>query len=1172
MTLVIVVLITVVTVGYLASVMLESKTAGAGLDQERAYGIAMIGVHEAMSRVRDALGPWDDPYKNFATNPPAFYWSLSPGRVTRWSYSSVNPQTNFALFSESTGTSLVNLNRALADGSHPIIEGANPPDVSVKWANVLPDPSKPAGAANAIIGRYAFWVDDEGAKININTADGTEKYTTNSLGIGAPSEVSLETLFATNGRTASKEIVQFARTNGFHSPQEILTATNVTPGAYTTNVFAITTYSRSPDLNVFGQPKMALLPIIGGANEWATNMTLNGITLRPPTEIYPTPSQLPGYTVTNRYYDETNIRSWPLAFRQNRTDFTTGRNNGDWYSIRETATRLDNYCYVNGWMLANYLAGTNAAGKPLEWPAFRGPSGAALTDGFAGKYTPRQIDNIVAQIVSLGSKAISSDFTHNSGDADMEQRGLRYNVSPNLFPGWLSDEVVIGMGRSMKLTSMLVKVSAYGAQTNVTPPVPKAHVDIWLEWWIPGAYRGGEPVLKVNGAAMIFNGHRGFKGVLNEKDHCTSFDHGEPVAAPPNYNYLAAPLPRTDNVTRNYWADQMLHNNQGIDFAANPTNRYDPDQLRAAIFHDPWAKDPNPPNEKYMGAGSADTSAGDLKDTPFRMHDLQSHAPTNEWQPGEMRSNKNRVAASVRYPMKEGAAGSLVIGGGISVRSQIRDGKMSDPDPVPLEGVRGPFRKNAQNETNEPLKGADYVSPDWYARPEYWALNAVPGRPPMGNLRQRIIDSVIPVSLAVDIPPPESLTANVKYVLVTPKGKDPLVNKFPGDWQLQEVGGPPPQFLVTYSGEDVSFNPDKETALLASMRAANVDADSYWMPQADCAFTQCEPTPTADLARQTLIFRSARMPNIGYLQYLRTGIIPDDEEKPYTAQEGVPFRLLSFAPSWEPSSANPLVGQKTTRGASKAYPDWALLDLLYIPSMLNSYGPGTNGGPYNALTNLSYFGTFGGSTAGRINPNGAVIYTTDVNTPLSGVSRTTSLEAVLKGVMVNQTFNGTADKPEVWPYTGGAEVDAAAVAKAIETYIRTNGPLRMPSEICNVPEVAEQRAAVNPTRNDLVRQIMGNLTTQGNVFSIWTVGQSLVKRTGNANYGEFEAGDTVLAEVRLRFVVERYLDPGADGVYGNSTQRGDDGIAGTYDDPMDPTNHPFQPKYLYRVIASEEVR
>ena len=103
MTLVIVVLITVVTVGYLASVMLESKTAGSSLDQERAYGVAMIGVHEAMSRVRDALGPWDDPFKNFATNAPEFYWSLSPGRITRWSYSSASPQTNFALFSVARG-------------------------------------------------------------------------------------------------------------------------------------------------------------------------------------------------------------------------------------------------------------------------------------------------------------------------------------------------------------------------------------------------------------------------------------------------------------------------------------------------------------------------------------------------------------------------------------------------------------------------------------------------------------------------------------------------------------------------------------------------------------------------------------------------------------------------------------------------------------------------------------------------------------------------------------------------------------------------------------------------------------------------------------------------------------------------------------------------------------
>ena len=60
-------------------------------------------------------------------------------------------------------------------------------------------------------------------------------------------------------------------------------------------------------------------------------------------------------------------------------------------------------------MLAHYLAGTNAAGQPVKWPSFAGSSSA----GFAGKYTARrQIDAIVAQIVSLGSKAISADYPY----------------------------------------------------------------------------------------------------------------------------------------------------------------------------------------------------------------------------------------------------------------------------------------------------------------------------------------------------------------------------------------------------------------------------------------------------------------------------------------------------------------------------------------------------------------------------------------------------------------------------------------------------------------------------------------------------------------------------------------------------------------------------------------
>ena len=92
--------------------------------------------------------------------------------------------------------------------------------------------------------------------------------------------------------------------------------------------------------------------------------------------------------------------------------------------------------------------------------------------------------------------------------------------------------------------------------------------------------------------------------------------------------------------------------------------------------------------------------------------------------------------------------------------------------------------------------------------------------------------------------------------------------------------------------------------------------------------------------------------------------------------------------------------------------------------------------------------------------------------PQPDVSRTVPLQAVLNGVTVNQTLRGTGENTE---FTKGMIVDATNIAQAIENYVRTNGPLRMPAEICNVPEIASLRAPNNPTRNDLVRQIVGRL-------------------------------------------------------------------------------------------------
>ena len=188
------------------------------------------------------------------------------------------------------------------------------------------------------------------------------------------------------------------------------------------------------------------------------------------------------------------------------------------------------------------------------------------------------------------------------------------------------------------------------------------------------------------------------------------------------------------------------------------------------------------------------------------------------------------------------------------------------------------------------------------------------------------------------------------------------------------------------------------------------------------------------------------------------------------------------------------------------------------------------------------------------------------------------MQAVFYGVKVNQKLTGSSGLNA--SFQGGEDVNASSVAQAVADYIRSNGPLRMPAEICNITAIASHVAPENPTgtRNDLVRQVVGNLTTQGNVFSVWAVGQVVQKKQGSTNYGEFQSGDNVLAEVRLRFVVERFLDPGADGIYGNSAEPGTDNVVGSFDDPgkrEDATydiNHPFQPRYLYRVISSEEIR
>ncbi len=1217
-------LITIIAVAFLGTMSWETSSARRNYENQKAQALATLGMNTAVARLRLALDTWDNPYSNFATNPPAFYWSMSPGLITHWSYTSTTG-TPYALFSTGS-TNLVNLNAPMGDGTCPIAGGASAPNISVYWANVLRDPSSStASAANPIVGRYAFWIDDENAKININTADGTMKYTTNSLGLGSPSEVSLEALQQGGNplpTATATNIVYLARTTGLNSPREILRATGTTPDLYTNNVFNLTAYGRSPDLNIFGQPKMALMPILGGSLNTSTDMSTNGITFQAPREIYPTPSQLPSYGVTNpvnwvaqpnQWYPTIapagTRTAWPLAFRGitgalNSGNYNLGLSPG---GANAEYTRT-NYCWINGLMLANYLAGTNSAGRAITWPPF--PGTAAPSSGFAGKYSNRQIDSVVAQIVGLGAKAISPDRTSTDdvrSDVANSLQG-RSTTTPPVFFGWLSHQWVSGMGRSPKVNAIELAFTTYGSVTHPSPGTnspPCAQVNIFQEWWMPANYLGGSNTMStvaLNGGINIGPGVN--RGYLNAGDLTANISpfagNPNPGSATnfPNYFWPPAPLPKLPDSagsTSNYWGNQLLANNQGLDFQGIPSNRQDPDQVLARTYH-PYAVTNTP--GFLMGVNPQVGAGGIIFSSPLAVYalqspspstvtpKLQSTAPNGDWAPGELRKTASNFGNITLLKMQMAAAGSnLTIQGGIQVRAEIMNTLVSDVDPTPLESTRGFVSSGTSTEL--------YDNEAWTALANINGFNSMPGSTAGATVRDRNIASVIPTPFTMPVPinhlesDPSAQLANTEYILATVD--DPLVNKFPGDWSVTtssspitippywgniDLAGIPSRIFTTNSATEYSSG--FHSALNRGTATASVvpDPDSYWMPQQDVPVTTLANVPA-----QTLIPRSARFPNIGYLQYLRTGIIPDDESLPYSPtgltrsqyQHGTPFRLLSYAPSTE--SAN----QQTTKTGSAPYPDWALLDLLYVPSTLAPFrGPY---GYYDIVGTLQGFGnpgvlaafsTGGGSTPGRINPNGSVIYTTNTTIPQPNVSRTMPLQAVLQGVMVNQTNNVSASPTA--GYSGGSAVAAATISQAIASYLSSNGPLRMPAELCNVPEIAALRPGVNATRNDLIRQIVGVLTTQSNTFSVWVAGQSISKARLNTGYGVYEVGDQITATVRYHFILERYLDPGADGVYGNSIASGLDGVVGTYDDSVDPVNHPFLPRYLYRTISAEEIR
>ncbi|MDE1171846.1 MAG: hypothetical protein PW734_11685 [Verrucomicrobium sp.] len=259
-------LISVLVVGFLSNMEMELGASHSHLDGVLAEVYAEAGLDTGLSGMAAALG---------TTNTA---WISGPGRLAAFPTRTENGLGTM------TGTNAVALSSGAAPGNagpdeaaelnpsfllRPRVGLVSPSGGSMRagWIYVL----KLGGTAanlppydpqNPVVGRYAYWVDDEGAKIDLNTAARREN------GLSAyPAQPGNVALMVLPGLGLEQvEAVTNARAV---RPFESVAETARLPGmerVVATNRFSLTAFNHAPERNMFGEARIVLTTRAGMTN------------------------------------------------------------------------------------------------------------------------------------------------------------------------------------------------------------------------------------------------------------------------------------------------------------------------------------------------------------------------------------------------------------------------------------------------------------------------------------------------------------------------------------------------------------------------------------------------------------------------------------------------------------------------------------------------------------------------------------------------------------------------------------------------------------------------------------------------------------------------------------------------------------------------------------------
>lgn len=258
-TLALLVLVTVLVLGFLTRAQLDVVSSRSHLSGVEAQLYAQAGVDMATSQLRTVIGD---------TNR---FWVSQPGRLTTSPPGTNQPVGTVVELSSGTAATnaaadvAVNLNvGSFESPANGVIAVTNTPMVA-RWIYVRKDgnfdtavPSS-LNPDNPVIGRFAYWVDDESVKVNLNTAWTKDAANTNAL--AHVSRVSLDALVDQTEANA----VQAWRTNAsnpanhfFNSLPEAGAVSAAMEDLLKQQGFSLTVHNATPERNMFNEERIML--------------------------------------------------------------------------------------------------------------------------------------------------------------------------------------------------------------------------------------------------------------------------------------------------------------------------------------------------------------------------------------------------------------------------------------------------------------------------------------------------------------------------------------------------------------------------------------------------------------------------------------------------------------------------------------------------------------------------------------------------------------------------------------------------------------------------------------------------------------------------------------------------------------------------------------------------